>query len=229
MNRIIQCTSYGAGVGDHGQTLDRNNCTVRALANALGKTTVNQYIDLEAEMREAGRVDGKGCGSAVWLPVYKRHGGVVRAIYGKTASARYWSVQYQDIPTKGGTTIGKILPKLTGNHIVVVRGHAFAVVNGGIIDNGGSLANTSVAMVIDFPSTVTATEVVAEAEQLIKTKSGKPSKLSQEHLAKLKKPKVKYTCSLLEGKSTDAGSWARWFKSNKPELYPTFKNYLTAE
>lgn len=205
---IIQCTSYGAGVGDFGQTFDRNNCTVRALANALGKTTVNQYIDLEAEMREAGRKDGKGCGSSVWLPVYKKHGGVVRAIYGKTIAATYWANQYQSVPTKSGISIGKLLPKLTGNHIVVVKGHAFAVVNGNLIDNGGIRANTQVGMVIDFPST---TEV-KPVEPAKRTNKNHPLG-------------VKYRCPLT-GKVGNLAVIAKYLKCHLPEHYSKYCSNL---
>jgi len=134
--------SKGVGVG-----VDRNNCTVRALANATGM----DYDKLHTEMKTFGRKDGKGCRIDVWLPVYKMFGGSVRGIFGTTNAARYFAkMTKNEYPRKEGTTLKTILPKLTGKHICLIQGHAFAVINGQVIDSFGIEAGSRITMVIDF-------------------------------------------------------------------------------
>lgn len=126
---IIRPASYGVFSSDSGFSTENRDCTVRALANAKGIS----YIEAHDSLRRHGRKSGHGCRVAQFKPAYEEHGFVLEGVYGTTTSARIIS-NLTKIKLQRGISIKRILPKLTGRHIVIRYGHAFAVVNSKIID-----------------------------------------------------------------------------------------------
>lgn len=124
-------------------THEANDCTVRALANALGIP----YKLAHKIMAKAGRKDGSGVHVTAWHPVYERLGITLQSIHGSTNGAKYLEHmtkrQRQD-----GITLERLLPRLgNGRYIIKIRGHVLAVVNGKVLDYGNNQAGSRVQAV----------------------------------------------------------------------------------
>lgn len=133
-------TPARAGVFTFGETRD---CTVRALANSAGL----QYGNAHSILKRHGRPNKRGCTHYVWHDAYISNGMSLVGVYGKTGNAkslaRRLSVVAQD-----GITLGRMLPTLTqGSYIVIITGHALAVVDGGVVDMNLNRANSRVIAV----------------------------------------------------------------------------------
>ena len=119
---------------------ESNDCTVRALANAANIP----YETAHNLLRKHGRKSARGCNSDVWHKAYNEAGFRLLGIYGTTARTRHMSRKL-DVNPKSGITIGRMLPSLgDGAYIVVITGHALAIVDGNIIDTGFSKSGASV-------------------------------------------------------------------------------------
>lgn len=119
---------------------ERNDCTVRALANAKNI----EYETAHALLKKHGRKDAKGCSQKVWALAYRGAGMTLVGVYGKTLRARCLA-RLEGVESRKGTTLGTLLPSLgTGRFVVLITAHALAVIDGQVIDKFGSLAGSSV-------------------------------------------------------------------------------------
>lgn len=138
MTTFIKPISSGAWtVSEH------RDCTVRALANSAGILYGNAHNIL----RKHGRKDGKGCTHKVWHDAYINNGMSLVGIYGTTKAAK--SISWRlNIAAHKGITLGRMLPQLKdGSYLVIITGHALAVVDGAVIDLNNNRSNSSVIAV----------------------------------------------------------------------------------
>lgn len=120
-----------------------NDCTVRALANALGMP----YKLAHGILAKAGRKPKHGMVVSDWQPVYERLGLKLQSVHGSTKGARFVSHKY-NIERQQGITLEKLLPRLQqGRYVIKIRGHVLAVVNGKVLDYGNNPAGCRVAAV----------------------------------------------------------------------------------
>jgi hypothetical protein len=112
---------------------ESNDCMVRAFANATGKS----YEESHAVFAAVGRKNNKGTTTSIIPEVMKQHG-FNCSILGYCNTAKFCA-HYN--PTarryKTSVTVSRLLqvPKYTkGSHVFVVRGHAFCVIDGKILD-----------------------------------------------------------------------------------------------
>jgi len=103
---------------------ERNDCSVRAMAEATGRT----YEQCHAALKDAGREDLGGCRAAVLTQAL----GLPFVTTGREAQAR----GFQD---SRPTAAKFIREHLQGVYIVFVTGHFFALVNGVQLDMGVGL------------------------------------------------------------------------------------------
>lgn len=138
MDKFIKPISSGAWtVSEH------RDCTVRALANSAGILYGNAHNIL----RKHGRKDGKGCTHKVWHDAYINNGMSLVGIYGTTKAAKHISKRL-NIAANKGITLGRMLPQLNnGKYLVIITGHALAVVDGAVIDLNHNRSNSSVVAV----------------------------------------------------------------------------------
>lgn len=124
----------------------RHDCSVRALANASNIP----YVTSEAMHKRNGRINDTGTQADVLYKTYAEAGFELQGVYGDTKQAcwlrRVFSTD--DCTVKQGMTLGTFLKRNTkGKYICLVRGHAFAVVDGVVIDNQHLLANKRITAV----------------------------------------------------------------------------------
>lgn len=120
---------------------EKNDCAVRALANAKDIP----YEEAHFTMHRYGRRDRKRTLVSVSHKAYTMHGFKCIGIYGRTARAKAMVFVGSDTPRNKGITLGKILPKLSeGRYIVMITGHALAVINGQVIDKMSNSSGQSV-------------------------------------------------------------------------------------
>lgn len=127
---------------------DKNNCAVRALANALG-WSVEQGSNY---MREFGRIKNKGSTMDQFLPAYKLAKFDKISVFGRGRVAEYASEATKVKPT-AGITFGNLLnqPKYKkGTHIVIVTKHAVCIKDGQPIDFEGSVINKNRRVIMTF-------------------------------------------------------------------------------
>lgn len=119
---------------------ERLDCTVRALANAKNI----EYETAHALLKSHGRQDLRACTHRVWGAAYRSAGLSLVGVYGKTCRARHLA-RFENVESLKGTTLGTLLPRLSaGRFIVMITGHAIAVIDGQVIDRFASLAGSSV-------------------------------------------------------------------------------------
>ena len=122
------------------RTNERLDCTVRALANAKNI----EYETAHALLQRHGRKDRTACTQRVWGAAYRSAGLSLVGVYGKTCRARHLA-RFENVESLKGTTLGTLLPRLgAGRFIVMITGHALAVIDGQVIDRAASLAGSSV-------------------------------------------------------------------------------------
>ncbi len=132
---FIRPVAVGALAHENG-ICDAKDCTVRSLANAASIP----YTVAHAAMKDAGRREMRGADISVYGPAYMKMGFELVGLYGTTDSAVYncYTMRRKgvDVSLSKGITLGRMMEKLQrGRYIVIVRGHALAVVNGKVIDN----------------------------------------------------------------------------------------------
>lgn len=135
MSNIIYPVS--AGASSHSE---RNDCTVRALANATGM----HYADAHALLSKHGRRFRRGAVFSVYHGAYVEAGLQLVGVYGSTKRARF-AGRSAGLTSGEGITLGRLMPRLQrGRYVVLITGHALAVVDGRIIDAGGQRAGSHV-------------------------------------------------------------------------------------
>lgn len=122
---------------------ESNDCTVRALANAVAIP----YPLAHRLLAKAGRKTGRGLSVRDWYPVYKRFGIELQSIHGSSRGARFLA-NYFCQQQREGITLERLLPRLqNGRYVVHVSGHVFAVVDGKVLDYGDNPAGCRVIAV----------------------------------------------------------------------------------
>ena len=138
MAKIIVPTA--TGVNSYGENRD---CTVRALANCTGMVYGNAHDIL----RKHGRKDKRGCTHHVWHDAYTNNGMSLIGVYGKTHRSRSLARELA-VVAQDGITLGRLIPSLTkGSYIVIITGHALAVVDCNIVDMNFNRSNSRVIAV----------------------------------------------------------------------------------
>ena len=129
-------------------SFERNDCSVRALSNA----TAISYEEAHAKIQAIGRKQGKGVNTGE-LSKFYRELGLQMKIVGTTKVADYFRRIHQDVEAIEGRTVENMLKQLTtGKHIVAIKGHVFAVVDGKVLDKGMMKAGTRVVAVYSVPT-----------------------------------------------------------------------------
>ena len=85
------------------------------------------------------------------LQAYTEAGGELRAIFGSDKGAKYRAAQSPDVPVTDGITLKTLLEKIPmGRFIVIVRCHAFAIVDRKVADSGALKAGTRINAIYRF-------------------------------------------------------------------------------
>jgi hypothetical protein len=130
---------YPVSRGESNAT-EHNDCTVRALCNAANW----KYPEAHAMLSKHGRRFRRGAVFSVYYKAYVEAGAKLIGVYGNTrravAAGRIANTQQQ-----AGITLNSLMPRLrSGRYIVLITGHALAVVDGKVIDAGGVRAGSHV-------------------------------------------------------------------------------------
>ena len=131
---------------------DSKDCAIRAICNVTGKS----HAEVAVVAEQLGRVKGKGCPAELTFDMMMHYGLSLRATCGTTIAARHYTriadargMSYRRCP---GITIASSLHHMKqGKWIVLRRGHAFAVINGKIIDKSVNSPDASVAAIFRAP------------------------------------------------------------------------------
>lgn len=129
---------------------DKNDCVIRAFANV----GVDTYPNLRDLFFRKGRRQFRGTRVTTTHEVSKMFGATFTAI-GKTGKKRDMLMSlYQcgadDVDSKGCTVANIAARYPTGRHIVSIRGHVFALINGRVIDTFASKPTARVIGVYSF-------------------------------------------------------------------------------
>ena len=122
---------------------EHNDCSVRALANCTGIS----YSESHEIHKSNGRKNRQGTN---WMPLmnsYQKAHLDIKGIYGSSYISSL-AARTTEIKKSAGMTVKSFLknhPK--GKYVVIIARHAFAVVDGGIIDGQLVNANSRVAIV----------------------------------------------------------------------------------
>lgn len=120
---------------------DKNDCAIRAIANV---STGVSYVTLRQQMMDMGRRVNKGTPWHILDRVYREQGAKITLLWGKAGMKLKDHIEYSAITEEGITLSRFIDTHPTGRHIVVVRGHALALINGKIIDTVNNKAGKRV-------------------------------------------------------------------------------------
>lgn len=131
---------------------DSKDCVVRAVCNVTGKS----HEEVSRVAAALGRVNNKGCHSELTVAILRHFGLHLRATCGTTIMAREYTriaemlgVSYRRC---AGVTIARALCSMSqGKWVVLRRGHAFAVIDGKIIDKTPNSPDASVVAVFRLP------------------------------------------------------------------------------
>ena len=119
---------------------EHNDCTVRALCNAANW----KYAEAHALLSKHGRRFRHGAVFSVYYKAYVEAGAKLVGIYGSTVRARV-AGRIANTQQQAGITLNSLMPRLrSGRYIVLITGHALAVVDGKVIDAGGVRAGSHV-------------------------------------------------------------------------------------
>ena len=110
---------------------EANDCTVRSLANV----TSLSYEQAHQTLREVGRTHRNGCHQIKLQHAYVRCGAMRIRHFGEIVDYAKSFGLYGECSLRG-MTVGRSLdgPYATGKHIMFIKGHAFAVIDGTIRD-----------------------------------------------------------------------------------------------
>jgi hypothetical protein len=119
---------------------EKNDCTVRALANAANL----DYEKAHGLLAKHGRPACRGALCRTSHAAYIEAGLELIGVFGVTHRAAILS-RIASRPRSAGMTLSRVLPRLnSGRYVVLVTGHALAVINGQVIDSFASSGGKSV-------------------------------------------------------------------------------------
>jgi hypothetical protein len=127
---------------------EARDCTVRALANAAGW----DYGEAHALLSKHGRRFRKGATFSTYHKAYIEAGLRLVGVYGSTGRARFAGSFTNTTPGQGMTVETALRGLQDGRHVVLITGHAFAVVDGRIIDTAGTRAGSRVFAIYKVPT-----------------------------------------------------------------------------
>lgn len=143
---FIRPAAVGALAYENG-IKDSKDCTVRALANAASMP----YTEAHSMLAAVGRVNEQGMRMADYSKAYFKAGFRLVSFFGTTDGAileRYAMMHSTGIvyPREKGISFGRLVAERLqrGRFIVLVRGHALAVVNGKVFDTHATSNQKSV-------------------------------------------------------------------------------------
>lgn len=142
--------SAGYGATKHGES---NDCTVRAMANSSGM----DYDSVHYVLKKNGRKDNKGVRYDVIMPSMKELGFQFVGVFGKTRAAKCGiehAAKYFDVVEGSQNkpiTLGNLVKSLPfGKFVVIIKGHAIALVDGNLIDTFNNSSQSQVAMLFQY-------------------------------------------------------------------------------
>ena len=119
---------------------DKNDCAIRAIANV----SPTPYPELRQRMMELGRRVNRGTPWTALNKMYKEQGARDITIWGKAGrKIERWTDYDRKVET-GISVANFIKAHQTGRYIVVIRKHAFALINGQIVDYVNNKAKSRV-------------------------------------------------------------------------------------
>ncbi len=124
---------------------EAKDCAVRSLAVAANM----DYDDAHELLAYHGRIDRNGTKHETLFAAYLDAGFKNVKVFGTTRPAKFYAKKYGHVvqDPEAGITLQNFCKKYNkGRYIVVYAGHALAVVNGEIIDNGENPANKRVVL-----------------------------------------------------------------------------------
>lgn len=125
---------------------EMKDCSVRALANAAEM----EYLEAHKLFEQVGRVRHEGSTHKQLNEVYLNNGFELFGIYGTTNAAlhsRGCFGVYAEDKIKSGMTLKKFIKThQDGAYILVIKGHAFAVIDGELIDDGAIKENVRICV-----------------------------------------------------------------------------------
>lgn len=127
-------------------SVDRNDCTVRALVNATGMS----YDLAMLLLAKHGRKAGQGAYPDAFIPAYKDAGLTLVGVFGTTRAATYTKglVERSGAVCKHykGITLASLLLKIdrSKTYIAIISGHAVCIKGGQVVDTFVSKAGKSV-------------------------------------------------------------------------------------
>lgn len=132
---------------------DRNDCVVRAFAN-IG---VDTYPNIRNTLFRMGRKQYRGTAVTTTTKLARLHGASYIALGRSGEKRERWAKHYDcgaDNLNPKGCTVANIASRYPkGRHIVSIRGHVFALIDGHIIDTGAVRPGSRVIGVYTFPNT----------------------------------------------------------------------------
>lgn len=141
---LIRPAAVGALAYESG-IQDKNDCTVRALANAASIP----YTQAHAYLKASGRKNNHGAHLDEYAGAYMKAGFELVSFFGTTIAAIGYKSRMQrkgiQVNHSKGISFGRLLETLNnGRYIVIVRNHALAVVNGKVFDTHATSNQRSV-------------------------------------------------------------------------------------
>lgn len=125
----IQSSNVGCLASDFNLE-DKNDCAIRAIANV---SFLKRYPDFRQRMMELGRRLNRGTQWHIIDTVYRENGASSITLWGKAGQRLKHLIEYNHV-NEGITLANFIKRHPKGRYVVLVRGHALALINGEIVD-----------------------------------------------------------------------------------------------
>lgn len=131
---------------------DTNDCAIRAFANV----GVDTYPNVRTALFRMGRKQYDGTSVVTTLKFARMHGATITSLGEMGKRRERWTQHHNcgaDNVINKGCTVANISSRFPkGRHIVSVKGHVFALVDGRIIDTHPCRPGTRVIAVYTFPN-----------------------------------------------------------------------------
>ena len=132
---------------------ESKDCVIRAITNATGVS----YDEVRDFLAASGRKQGKGTDVDSMTAACKHFGLKFIGTFGKTSSARSCAYfgnrqyKYLHVTRNESITLGKLIASLPfGRFVVVIRGHAVAMIDGKLIDTHHNPKQAQVVALFQF-------------------------------------------------------------------------------
>lgn len=132
---------------------ESKDCVIRAITNATGVS----YDAVHSFLAASGRKHGKGTNVESMVAACKHFGLTFVGTFGKTSSARSCAYfgnrqyKYLHVTRNESITLGKLIASLPfGRFVVVIRGHAVAMIDGKLIDTHHNPKQAQVVALFQF-------------------------------------------------------------------------------